>query len=138
VSFFFPSFSPYIHVSSHSTNGIINISYAYSQDPKLDASDVFYTRQVSYPLVVTVYHMLECSGMDLLSFPSYPQLRSRKDESIKDEKYRHLDISEDTGWCLFSIEVRNSYGTPFVVALSRTQDTSATSTTTIPPGSASR
>jgi hypothetical protein len=86
--------------------------------------------------MVTVYHMLECSGMDLLPFPSYPQLR-QKDEN---EKFRHLGISEDAGWCLFSIEVRNSYGIPFDVTLLRTQDgdASATSTTTIPPGSVSR
>ena len=127
-------------MSSDSTNGTINISYAYSKDPKIDGSDVFYIRQVSYPLVVTVYHMLECSGMDLLPFPSYPNLRSRRDKSFKDEKFRHLDVSDDSGWCLFSVEVRNSYGTPFDVILSRAQggDAGATSTTTIPPGSVSR
>src|SRR5258707_942597 len=106
-----------IPMFSYSTNGTINISYAYSKDPKLEGSDVFYIRQISYPLMVTVYHMLECSGMDLLPFPSYPQLR--KDEN---EKFRHLGISEDFGWCLFSIEVRNSYGIPFDVTLLRTQD----------------
>lgn len=84
--------------------------------------------------------MLECSGMDLLPFPSYPQLRWRRDENAKDEKFRHLGISEDAGWCLFSVEVRNSYGTPFDVTLLRTQegDASATSSTTIPPGSVAR
>ena len=123
-------------MSSHSTNGTINISYAYSKDPKLEGSDVFYIRQVSYPLMVTVYHMLECSGMDLLPFPSYPHLRQKEEN----EKFRYLSIAEDAGWCLYSIEVRNSYGIPFDVTLFRTQDgdPSASSTTTIPPGSVSR
>ncbi|KAF9533009.1 TRAPP II complex [Crepidotus variabilis] len=120
------------------TNGVIHISYAYSQDPRLGDSGSFYLRQVSYPLMVTVYQMLECSAMDLLPFPAYPQVRRSADtESVnpKDERLRHLDISDD-GWCLFSIEVRNSYGTPFDITLFRTQNgkEEASSTTTIPPG----
>lgn len=29
---------------------------------------MFFTRQLSYPVLVTVYHMLECQAMDILSY----------------------------------------------------------------------
>lgn len=123
-----------------SANGIIHISYAHSKDPELEESDVFYVRQISYPLMVTVYHMLECNGMDVLPFPAYPQAQRRKDDNPKNERLQYLAITEDCGWCLFSIEVRNSYGTSFDVTLQRTQfgESTASSTTTIPPGAVSR
>jgi len=124
----------------YSTEGTVHISYAYSKDPKLDESDVIYIRQVSYPLMVTVYHMLECGGMGLLPFPIYPEIQRPMDFNPKNEKLPYLNTSEDVEWCLFSIEVRNSYGSPFDVTLERTQDgkPTASSTTTIPPGSVSR
>lgn len=123
-----------------STNGTIHISYAHSKDPELEESDVFYVRQISYPLMVTVYHMLECNGMDLLPFPAYPQAQRHKDDNPKNGRLQYLAITEDCGWCLFSIEVRNSYGTPFDITLLRTQfgESTASSTTTIPPGAVSR
>lgn len=76
-------------------------------------------RQVSYPLMVTVYHMLECSSMDILAFPSYSHslLRGKKEAA----QVKYLNVEEESGWCLFSIEVRNSYGSPFDVTLVRTQ-----------------
>jgi trafficking protein particle complex subunit 9 len=67
--------------------------------------------------MVTVYHMLECSSMDILAFPSYSHSQHR-DETAQ---VKYLNIEEETGWCLFSIEVRNSYGSPFDVTLVRTQ-----------------
>lgn len=89
--------------------------------------------------MVTVYHMLECSNMDLLQFPSYPP-PLRRSNSSKNTRLDSLQSEDDAGWCLFSVEVRNTYGSPFDVTLVRTQDgeTMASSTTTIPPGSASR
>uniref|UniRef100_A0A8H8CM97 Transport protein particle subunit trs120 n=1 Tax=Psilocybe cubensis TaxID=181762 RepID=A0A8H8CM97_PSICU len=120
-------------------NGVIHISYSHAEDPNLHDSDVFYVRQVSYPLMVTVYHMLECNGMDLLQFPSYP-LSLLRNNHPKNARMSSLHFEDDTGWCLFSIEVRNTYGSPFDVALIRTQhgESAASSTTTIPPGSVSR
>ncbi|KAF8910953.1 transport protein particle complex subunit [Gymnopilus junonius] len=121
------------------TSGIIHISYSNSKAPDLQDSDVFYIRQVSYPLMVTVYHMLECSNLDLLQFPSYPTPLRRSNNS-ENARLSSLQSEDDAGWCLFSIEVRNTYGSPFDVTLVRTQDgeTAASLTTTIPPGSASR
>lgn len=84
--------------------------------------------------------MLECNGMDLLPFPAYPHWQRPNDGNPKNERLRYLNIDDDTGWCLFSIEVRNTYGSPFDITLVRTQDgeSTASSTTTIPPGSVSR
>lgn len=125
------------HCSS-STNGSIHISYAGNAN--VDDLDVFYVRQISYPLMVTVYHMLECSGMDILQLPSYPLSDRRSTYRSKHERLNALAFEEKTGWCLFSIEVRNTYGSPFDVTLVRTQDgeSTASSSTTIPPGSVSR
>ena len=102
-----------------STNGVIHISYAHIETANSEASNVFYMRQVSYPLMVTVYHMLECSSMDILAFPSYSHSQHRGNKETAQVKY--LNIDEEGGWCLFSIEVRNSYGSPFDVTLVRTQ-----------------
>lgn len=83
----------------------------------LDASpEVFHTRQLSYPVMVTVYHMLECHGMDILPFPSLPSDLNEL-QSGTDEQYR----GNEAGWCLFSVEVRNMYGLPFEVAFERIQ-----------------
>ncbi|KAF8201813.1 transport protein particle complex subunit, partial [Pholiota molesta] len=122
------------------TDGTIHISYAHAEDPSLKNSEVFYVRQVSYPLMVTVYHMLECSGMDLLQFPSYPESGRRSQLSARNDRLKALQSEHDAGWCLFSIEVRNTYGSPFDVTLLRTQEggSSTSCTTTIPPGSVSR
>jgi hypothetical protein len=106
-------------IYSRSTNGVIHISYAHIETANSEGSNVFYMRQVSYPLMVTVYHMLECSSMDILAFPSYPHSRHRINKETAQVKY--LNIEEESGWCLFSIEVRNSYGSPFDVTLVRTQ-----------------
>ncbi|KAF9482780.1 hypothetical protein BDN70DRAFT_874562 [Pholiota conissans] len=122
------------------TNGTIHISYAHAEDPDLESPDAFYVRQVSYPLMVTVYHMLECTGMDLLQFPSYPECERRSQLNQRNDRLKDLRLEHDASWCLFSIEVRNTYGSPFDVSLLRMQDgeSSTSSTTTIPPGSVSR
>src|ERR1700761_2720262 len=50
----------------HSVSGTVQIAYAHARgDP---TSDSFYTRQILYPVLVTVNHTLECHAMDLLPF----------------------------------------------------------------------
>ncbi|KAJ7063346.1 TRAPP II complex [Mycena amicta] len=117
------------------TTGTIHISYSYVKRPTagLDPTPtVFHTRQLSYPVMVTVYHMLECQGMDILPFSSYPS-----DMEEPDEQYR----ANEAGWCLFSVEVRNTYGLPFEVSFERIQPAGkqrSTTSTTVSPGSTSR
>lgn len=108
---------------------------------------VFHTRQLSCSMVVTVYQMLECYGMDILPFPSYGTPGKDVDEVL---------LTNQLGWCLFSIDVRNTYGSPFDVTLERVQEGGissmyakwednlilgiepASTTVTIPPGSTTK
>ncbi|KAF7363484.1 hypothetical protein MSAN_01004300 [Mycena sanguinolenta] len=120
------------------TTGTVHVSYSYVDrpTPSLDPSPkVFHTRQLSYPVMVTVYHMLECHGMDILPFPSVPS-ELDEEQTEAGEDYR----GNEAGWCLFSVEVRNTYGLPFEVSFERVQQGGArgTTTTTVSPGSTSR
>ncbi|KIY43410.1 hypothetical protein FISHEDRAFT_53353 [Fistulina hepatica ATCC 64428] len=121
----------------------IYISYSYAHRPLAEGeapAEVFHTRQLSYPVMVTVYQMLECTGMDIMPFPLHtPKLQ---DGVASQDKARRLNMNtgDKDGWCLFSIEVRNMYGQPFDVSFDRTQEgvLPASSKTTIPPGSTTR
>lgn len=106
-----------------STSGTIFVAYSHVHRPIGDAeasSEVFHTRQLTYPVLVTVYHMLECHGMDILPFDGI-----QANDSI-DGETAHVQSSllsiDEAGWCLFSVEVRNTYGLPFEVTFERDQD----------------
>jgi Transport protein Trs120 or TRAPPC9, TRAPP II complex subunit len=104
-----------------STNGGIFISYGHLYRRQLTLSqppEMFHTRQLSYPVLVTVYRMLECHNMDILPI----SVRDRETEDAPRNKRQELlkDV-EEVGWCLFSIDVRNTYGLPFEVTLERVQ-----------------
>ncbi|KAF7338264.1 hypothetical protein MVEN_02051700 [Mycena venus] len=120
------------------TTGTIHVSYSYVHRPtaSLDPSpQVFHTRQLSYPVMVTVYHMLECQGMDILPFPSVPS-ELTEEQTETGEHY----LGNEAGWCLFSVEVRNTYGLPFEVSFERIQQggVRGRTSTTVSPGSTSR
>jgi len=113
-------------------NATVRVSYAYvRQNDKSGAtSEIFYTRQLTYPMTVTVYHMLECHDMSVMPLDAFSDIN---DDSLQ----RDGDPHE---WCLFSIEVRNTYGLPFEVTFDRTQQDApdATTRSVVPPGSTSR
>ena len=120
---------PHVH---HSTNGAIHVSYAYvkrSQESLQEPAEVFHTRQLSYPVLVTVYHMLECHAMDILSYSGATTALSPyvADEDMTDARVRRslLHVGDIADWCIFSIEVRNTYGLPFEVTLERNQEGSS-------------
>ncbi|KXN89239.1 hypothetical protein AN958_05993 [Leucoagaricus sp. SymC.cos] len=120
------------------TSGTVHVSYSYAHRTDIkDLSDYFYTRQISYPIMVTVYPMLQCHNMDLISFPSYRDYMQASESTLYS---RHLNIDDGTSWCLFSVDVRNMYGAPFEVTFERDQSgvPKASTTTVIPPGSTSR
>lgn len=77
--------------------------------------ETFYTRQLTYPVTVTVYQTLECSGMSIMPIDALGNLPSAQVNTT--------DITSDSfhQWCLFSIEVRNTYGLPFEVTFTRSQ-----------------
>jgi hypothetical protein len=105
-----------------STSGCIFVSYGYLHRSQSNLSrplETFHTRRVSYPVLVTVYHMLEHHNMDI--FPlSVGYYEAGKTTSNK-RQVLFEDVEEE-GWCLFSIDVRNTYGLPFEVTLERTQN----------------
>jgi len=82
------------------------------------SSEYFYTRQLSYPIMVTVYSMLQCQSMDLVPFPSY---RDRAEITGSTIMSSYLDVDDGTSWCLFSLDVRNTYGSPFEITFEREQ-----------------
>ena len=100
--------APYAHHRG-SMSGNIYATYACVDRGLEHASEVFHTRQISYPLMVTVYRMLECHSMDIHPYPS---------SGVVSE----LGTFDHAEWCLFSVEVRNMYGTPFEVTIERTQE----------------
>ena len=105
-----------------STSGTIHVAYSYVHRPLLDADtlpEVFHTRQLTYPVLVTVYHMLECHEMDILPFAGVDHYDSDEEEATHQPL---LVIGEEAGWCLFSIDVRNTYGLPFEVTFERDQE----------------
>ena len=48
------------------------------------------------------------------------------DETPQDRRAVLFKDVEEEGWCLFSIDVRNTYGLPFEVSLDRTQQSEET------------
>jgi Transport protein Trs120 or TRAPPC9, TRAPP II complex subunit len=106
-----------------STSGNIFISYGClhrSQSSLLSRpSETFHTRQVSYPVLVTVYDMLECHDMDI--FPLSVGNCEAGETSAGKRRELFKDVEEE-GWCLFTIDVRNAYGSPFEVTLERVQN----------------
>ncbi|KAF5380960.1 hypothetical protein D9615_003973 [Tricholomella constricta] len=125
------------------TNGTIHISYSYVHRERSvfdGLTEVFHTRQLSYPVMVTVYHMLECHSMDILPFPRHvPDSKDAADTQTKARR-QTLYVDDEGSWCLFSIEVRNTYGLPFDVVFERLQEgvPPASVEATVPPGSMSR
>ncbi len=113
---------------SRSASGVVHVSYSYFHRPRttLDQpSDIFHTRQLSYPVLVTVYHMLECHAMDILPYSpdsTFATTRdSQGDGSDTTTTKIGLIVDDITDWCIFSIEVRNTYGLPFEVTFERQQ-----------------
>ena len=111
-----------------STSGAIHVSYSYvhrRQDTLQQPQEVFHTRQLSYPVLVTVYHMLECYSMDILPYSVDTITRTLENEpnepQLSHERRTLLNVEDVAEWCIFSIEVRNTYGVPFEVTFERDQ-----------------
>ncbi|KAI0093921.1 TRAPP II complex [Irpex rosettiformis] len=121
------------------TSGTIHISYAYchrSQNHLETPPEVFHTRQLSYPVLVTVYHMLECHGLDILPYTP-DMIRYAGDDNKAGHTQTSLQVENIEDWCIFSVEVRNTYGIPFEVTFEADHRTSS-ATALVPPGSTTR
>ncbi|EUC61683.1 transporter particle subunit, partial [Rhizoctonia solani AG-3 Rhs1AP] len=102
------------------TNATMRIHYSLARRDQDPSPESFFLRSLSYPLLVTVYHTLECHAMDIVPYGG--GLTSGDSPKL---------------WCLFMIDVKNLYGQPFEVTFERTQEgewiaPGATSRITIP------
>ncbi|WVR06234.1 hypothetical protein IAU60_003264 [Kwoniella sp. DSM 27419] len=162
------------------TDGLVRIDYGCINSSRPGASAVdevdsmqvasngpkntFYTRQISFPVLFTVYHMIECHSLDLIRLgdsssdgASRPRnepngdvearpglMRSTSMSGSGDEALRLALLEEnDHDHCLLSLDVRNVYGVPFEVTLRRksdvgTEDTAVTCSRLVPPGATER
>ena len=80
-------------------------------------------------MLVTVYNTLECHGMVILPFASVAAVQesSAMGGAVATEREgwkRTLEgVGEEDGeWCLFTVDVRNTYGIPFEVTFERDQE----------------
>ncbi|KAI6022691.1 TRAPP II complex [Pisolithus marmoratus] len=116
------------------TSGAFHVLYAHvHRQGKGQTQQAFYARQLTYPLTVTVYQMLECYDMTIVPVDAVDSLRSKAIVPT-------IGVDDCHMWCLFSIEVRNTYGLPFEVTFTRSQDgiEDETDSSVVPPGCTSR
>ncbi|ORX40220.1 transport protein Trs120 or TRAPPC9 TRAPP II complex subunit-domain-containing protein [Kockovaella imperatae] len=132
------------------TDGTIRIDYGYLKRSG-DTSSVpnsFQTRQMTFPVIFTVYHTLEPHSLDIVRFvPPNSPVESKDTEVVglfaeqndylsplptprtpgtpriremEKESLKEVMKSEmDASHCLFGLYVSNVYGVPFEVSLSR-------------------
>ncbi|TDL27497.1 hypothetical protein BD410DRAFT_762504 [Rickenella mellea] len=119
------------------TEGMVQISYSHLNSEG-STGDVFCTRQLLYPVQVTVYQMLECRAMDLLPHTRVKAISGGMRDDV--EQLKALLQCEDAGYSLFTVDVRNTYGIPFEVSfIHESEETETTSTSQIvSPGSTHR
>ena len=78
--------------------------------------------------------------MDILPFDNAHGPSSDEEGHNSHSRQSLLNIGDDVGWCLFSIDVRNMYGLPFEVTFERDQGGAPKVSTAmvVAPGSMSR
>lgn len=109
-----------------SCDATIHLSYSYARRPSETPSEVFQTRQIIYPIDITVYSVLECRSMDIVPHwqtkgtASAPAFLSQQDI----DRYL-LGVGQETDWCLFAIDVQNNHNTPFQVTITRESEGNA-------------
>ncbi|CAG8540594.1 1844_t:CDS:10 [Paraglomus occultum] len=137
------------------TSGTIQIDYGYLNQEQSPNNDTFYTRQVFYPVLLTVNRNLEPLAMDLSNFKPLPDVSSN--DSVQpiehmrqiEELLRAVDASGQTldksrlesEYCLLTFDIRNVWHVPFDVTFTVDEGASGrvvTNSTTIQPLSTSR
>jgi hypothetical protein len=121
----------------NSTDGSIKVDYGYTNRPG-GQSKSFHTRQITFPILFTVYHTFEPHSLDIVRFqpnnkgskgtknaslgiPSTPR-RTSFAKTADDSLQKRLQDEADDEHCLVSLSVRNVHGVPFEVTLERTGD----------------
>ncbi|KLO10669.1 Trs120-domain-containing protein [Schizopora paradoxa] len=117
--------------------GLVEASYAHTES--LAGQDepppsAFYVRQLPLPLLISVYEMLECHGMDVLPVSSLvvEDIEDNVGDSAHGGEWRSLLARHDKSeWCILALDVRNTYGLAFEVRLTCDE---VTTCRVVPPG----
>ncbi|WVN88627.1 uncharacterized protein L203_103838 [Cryptococcus depauperatus CBS 7841] len=137
------------------TDGVIQIDYGSIDMPSRETSNydnmsnIFHTRRITFPVVFTVYHTIECHSLDLTYLPAHDRHThhgsdyNHEKQTIDNAIYSVLEEDKDkNGCCLLGLNMRNTYGVPFEVTLTRVSEGKSTAsvecTRLIPPGATER
>nr|XP_018262525.1 uncharacterized protein I303_05542 [Kwoniella dejecticola CBS 10117]OBR84683.1 hypothetical protein I303_05542 [Kwoniella dejecticola CBS 10117] len=129
------------------TDETIRIDYGFlnrtSVDPEDSKASTFYTRQITFPVLFTVYHTIESHSLDLIRLSTTPSRSiSASQPQAQDLLKKALQDENDDDHCLLSLSLKNVYGVPFEVTLQRqvSEDTvdSVQCTRLVPPGATER
>lgn len=126
------------------TEGLVRIDYGHVHSSSLGStqtddagfltpttpSATFYTRQITFPVLFTVTHTLECHSLDITHLGhcannglSAPELNDTNkleiQEEDNDDLRKALTGENNSAHCLVGLSVANVYGVPFEVCLSR-------------------
>lgn len=134
----------------YSTDGSIRIDYGYANRSGTPSKS-FHTRQITFPILFTVYHTFEPHSLDLIRFEPRETRQAASDKPVangsarprltaasssqpatprrtsfaitaEDELKRRLEEESNDRYCLASLSVRNVFGVPFEVTLHRQDD----------------
>lgn len=101
-----------------STSGLLELLYANTQRLKTSSNNdaELFGRQLLFPLLVTVYQMLECQSMNITKLAPVDSRVDNTGDKLEQWSELFGDVlSYD--WCLCSIHVSNNYNLPFEVRL---------------------
>ncbi|KAG9008552.1 hypothetical protein FRB93_006471 [Tulasnella sp. JGI-2019a] len=102
----------------------IHLSYSYARRPSDIVPQVFQTRQIVYPVDITVYSVLDCRSLDIIPHWRTQGASCAQATSLNqhDVDRQVLEVGEEDDWCLFAIDVHNKHDTPFQVTIKREQE----------------
>ncbi|CAB4432069.1 unnamed protein product [Rhizophagus irregularis] len=140
-------------------NGTIQIDYGYLNRPNTSDDEPFYTRQVHYPVLLTIHQNLETISMDILNFKPLCEgendgvVNSCSDNNkliedlLKVMKWNNKGTKEDfmekmeNDYCLLTFDIRNVWHVGFDVTIEADEGEEIdplSITTTIQPTSTAR
>ncbi|CAG8555401.1 15541_t:CDS:10 [Funneliformis mosseae] len=142
-------------------NGTIQIDYGYLIRPNTSDDEQFYTRQVFYPVLLTIHQNLETISMDILNFKplngdenyesANRDIEDQRNGVIEDllkvmkwnNKGSRKDFMEkmENDYCLLTFDIRNVWHVGFDVTIETDEGEDIdplTITTTIQPASTAR
>lgn len=135
-------------LANESTDGSIQIDYGcLRRDASGQPATTFHTRQITFPVLFTVYHTLEPHALDLVRLlPGYTASETTLKAQNASAAGSPLAIDSlqrcsDGKHCLLGLSVRNVYGVPFEVSIARPATNgqeAMTVTRLVPPGATER